>query len=308
MFRLVLIILSLFALQACGSGGTVSAPVVLKTYSDGSGIVTGSQDFEHTYEPANVIIAASNVQFGKEFVGSSSPLSTSEGGHGQYFVLKQKGVASNGATLEVWTVGEALNAYRNVVGVLNEYVGISVLTKDDDHDDQAGYDPGGFDDPFWDAISNEESWLNLISTKLSSIDPNHEVSIFSAGSKPSNLPSGTFSYNGPASILTANEIGDGTVFVTANFDNESANIVANIPANSPGGNTLPYYFSANNIAINTSDGSFFTSSGSIGITGQTSKSASIKGYFAGSGATGVHGLAYGNSDVDELTGVFFGSR
>ena len=152
------------------------------------------------------------------------------------------------------------------MGIFNDYVGISVLTID------------------------------------------NEVGILSAGSKPSNLPTGTFSYNGAASVLTANEIGDGTVTVTANFDNERANIVANIPAYSVGGNTLPYYFSGNNISINTSDGSFFTGSGSIGITGQSSKSASIKGYFAGSGATGVHGLAYGNSNGDDIMGVFYGSR
>ena len=261
MFRLFSIIISLFALSACGGGGTVSTPTVLKTYNDGSGVVVGSPDLGDAGGPSNLVIAAADVQVAEEIAGGTVALTaTAQTVNGQYYVVTRTGVASNGAALEIITAGETLNAFNN------DYAAISIVTIND------------------------------------------ELGILSAGSKPTNLPNGTFSYSGVASVLTATEVGDGTVTLTANFNNKLANIVANIPANSVGGNTLPYFFSANNMAINTNDGSFFTGSGLIGVTGQTSKSASIKGFFAGSNATGIHGMAYGNSNSDEMMGVFYGSR
>ena len=261
MIRLDLVLVCLFALSACGGGGTVSTPIVLKNYSDGSGVVVGSPDMGDAGGPSNLVIAASNVQVAKEVAGGSLDLTAiSQTVNGQYYVVTRTGVASNGAALEIITAGKTLNAYSN------DYAAVSIVSV------------------------------------------NGELGVLSAGSKPSNLPNGSFSYSGTSSVLTDTEVGDGTFTLTANFNNQSANIVANIPANSVGGNTLPYFFSANNMAINTNDGSFFTRSGLIGVTGQTSKSASIKGYFAGSNATGVHGMAYGNSNSADIMGVFYGSR
>ena len=94
----------------------------------------------------------------------------------------------------------------------------------------------------------------------------------------------------------------------ANFDSKTANVAANIPANSASGNNNAYFFSANGMPINTSDGSFSTSSALMGQTGTGGSSASVKGYFAGVGAKGVHGMVYNNSDARTPVGVFVADR
>ena len=263
MFRVIFCLTVAVSLSACGGGGTVNTPVVLKTYNDGSGVVTGSPDLGDAGGPSNLVIAASDIQVAEEVAGGSVATTVTSqgvfGDFGQFYIVTRTGVASNGAALEIITAGETLN------------------------------------------------FVNLDYVAMSIVGINDEAGVLSAGSKPTNLPNGTFSYSGVASVLSEDEIGDGTVTVTANFSSKTANIVASVPANS-GVNTLPYFFSANNMAINTNDGSFHTGNGSIGITGQTSNSASIKGYFAGTNATGVHGVAYPNSDDDEIMGVFYGSR
>ena len=109
-------------------------------------------------------------------------------------------------------------------------------------------------------------------------------------------------------IFTEPEAGNGTATFTANFDSKTANVAANIPANSASGNSNAYFFSANGMPINTSDGSFSTSNALMGQTGTGGSSASVKGYFAGVGAKGVHGMVYNNSDARTPVGVFVADR
>jgi hypothetical protein len=46
--------------------------------------------------------------------------------------------------------------------------------------------------------------------------------------------------------------------------------------------------------IDRTSGAFSTKTGTIGLSTGATESASINGYFAGTGAEGVHGLAYSN--------------
>ena len=56
-----------------------------------------------------------------------------------------------------------------------------------------------------------------------------------------------------------------------------------------------------------STGAFSTDDALIGLNGGDQISASINGYFAGTGAEGVHGLAYSN-DTQNYTGAFYGKK
>ena len=67
------------------------------------------------------------------------------------------------------------------------------------------------------------------------------------------------------------------------------------------------YFSADKMKIVPSTGAFSTDSASIGLSNGATESASINGYFAGTGAEGVHGLAYSN-DTQNYTGAFYGKK
>jgi hypothetical protein len=124
------------------------------------------------------------------------------------------------------------------------------------------------------------------------------------GSAATSLPIGIFSYSGKASIggnTTFNgvELEDGTFTMRADFVNKSANITAQTPNK---------FFSSNNLSIDASSGKF-EGNGSIGVISVESTPAAVVGYFAGSQAEGVHGIAYQISDVyDGMGAVFYGSR
>ncbi len=62
------------------------------------------------------------------------------------------------------------------------------------------------------------------------------------------------------------------------------------------------------MTIDRVTGAFSTDSATIGLSnGGDQISASISGYFAGTGAEGVHGLAYSN-DTQNYTGAFYGKK
>ena len=276
--KLILTAPCLAMLAACGGSGTsnspvgptnptVPAPVVLKSYTDGSGVVSANPNFGSAGGDSNLIVIASDVLAATEVAGGTINLSQvgSQTNNGSYYVNTRTGTASNGSTLQIVTAGESLNLSGS------EYAAISIVT------------------------------IN-----------SNSIGISSAGSEASQIPQGTYTYTGTASVLdlgSAN-IGDGSFSLTANFNSNTANIAATIPANSPQGNTNPaYFFSANGMQIDQSDGSFASSNGLIGATGVTSESASVNGYFAGSGATGVHGVAYSNAqNTPSYIGAFYGSK
>ena len=138
---------------------------------------------------------------------------------------------------------------------------------------------------------------------------NNEVGLLSTGSTATSLPSGTYTYSGAVSVVeNVSVIGDGTFTLTANFNTNKADITASTLASESTNNTA-YFFSGSGMQIDQSEGSFSTSTGLIGVTGGASESASVKGYFAGTAAKGVHGLAYTNDTATpDLVGAFYGSR
>ena len=148
---------------------------------------------------------------------------------------------------------------------------------------------------------------------MSLIKIGSEYGITTSGSKVNGMPTGSYTYTGAASVLSlggaTTGIGDGTFTMAANFDNNTASVAATIPSNSPAGSFNPaYFFASNSIIINQTDGSFSTSNATIGETDVSSNSASIKGYFAGTNAKGVHGQVFSNSSTMNWLGSFYGSR
>ena len=137
--------------------------------------------------------------------------------------------------------------------------------------------------------------------------------LFTSGSQIAALPSGTFTYTGSAAVR---EIGvganTGSFTMTANFTDNSATLTATMPADQ---NAAAYFFTANDITINPTNGSFGDTSGNatIGQTGSTSMKASVLGSFAGLNAEGVHGVVYDDAqgqmeDSATYIGAFAGSR
>jgi hypothetical protein len=252
-------------LSGCGGGGTVSdiatQPIILKTFSNGSGVVVGSPDLGSAGGPSNLVIAASDVEVAAEVAGGTLALTaTGQTVDGKYYIVTREGTASNGVSLTVVTEGITLSED------LREYTAMSLVTI------------------------------------------NNELGLTSSGSKPTNLPTGTHSYTGYAVVSAASEAGNGTVTLTANFNERIANVAANIPANSASGNSNAYFFSANGMNINVRDGSFSTANARIGEVGKSPYTANIKGYFAGSNAKGAHGLVYGNDSTAQMLGVFAADR
>lgn len=144
---------------------------------------------------------------------------------------------------------------------------------------------------------------------ISVVTINNKLGLLSGGAASTSLPSGTYVYNGNASVVeNVTDSGDGTFSLTADFNTNTANMTASTLASASTNNTA-YFFSGSNMQIDQADGSFSTSSGLIGVTGGASESASVKGYFAGTNAKGVHGIAYTNDAASpDLVGAFYGSR
>ena len=112
-----------------------------------------------------------------------------------------------------------------------------------------------------------------------------ERTLFSAGSVTTSLPTGQFTYSGGDTYIvfdTYQEQSNGNITLTADFTNKTGSVLAK---------TDNTYMSATNFDINLIDGTFSGDSAEIGLIGGLSKVAStINGAFAGSGATGVHGM------------------
>lgn len=145
-------------------------------------------------------------------------------------------------------------------------------------------------------------------TALSLVIVNDELGILSAGTPTVNLPTGTYVYSGTSSVAGINGDGDGTFAMNVNFNTNKADIAASIPENTGLRDNPAYFFGADNISINSSSGSFSSSSAKIGLAGTSGNDASVHGYFAGSSAQGVHGIVYENGSTAQYTGGFYGSR
>lgn len=144
-----------------------------------------------------------------------------------------------------------------------------------------------------------------------------KIGLQSAGSpvpsmKPSDLPSGDQNYNGTAIIRKDSNVnlqGTDTNFnMTANFQTKTVTMIAITTKN---GEDIPAMVFKTKpsvpMVINNVTGAFSTDDALIGLNGGDQISASISGYFAGTGAEGVHGLAYSN-DTQNYTGAFYGKK
>ena len=144
-----------------------------------------------------------------------------------------------------------------------------------------------------------------------------KIGLQSAGSpvpsmKPSDLPSGDQNYNGTAIIRKDSNVnlhGTDTNFnMTANFQTKTVTMTAITTKN---GEDIPAMVFKTKpsvpMVINNVTGAFSTDDALIGLNGGDQISASISGYFAGTGAEGVHGLAYSN-DTQNYTGAFYGKK
>ena len=126
--------------------------------------------------------------------------------------------------------------------------------------------------------------------------------VFTAGSKVNGLPTGSFGYAGAVAFYKNGATVDfeqGSFSMTANFSNQTGSISAN---------TNSYSFGETNIAINSSDGSFSGSSGTIGTTGGATDTSNLKGFFAGTNANGVHGMAYSAGSEANYVATFAGKK
>ena len=134
-----------------------------------------------------------------------------------------------------------------------------------------------------------------------------DTGLQSAGTPVSELPEGTHLYSGTAIIRKdsdKNMQGKGAFHMTADFQKNEVRIDAVTSADADN-NIAGMYFSADKMKIVPSTGAFSTNS--IGLSNGATESASINGYFAGTDAEGVHGLAYSN-DTQNYTGAFYGKK
>ena len=131
--------------------------------------------------------------------------------------------------------------------------------------------------------------------------------------KPSNLPSGDQNYNGTAIIRKDSNVnlqGTDTNFnMTANFQTKTVTITAITTKNVEDIPAMVFKTKPSvPMVINNVTGAFSTDDALIGLNGGDQISASISGYFAGTGAEGVHGLGYGNNDNQSYSGAFYGKK
>ena len=144
---------------------------------------------------------------------------------------------------------------------------------------------------------------------MSVVTINSQPGLLTGGAAASSLPNGTYVYTGPALVVDdVVNASDGSFTLRANFDTNTASLSASTIV-SLSTNGTAYFFSGSDMHIDQSEGSFSTATGLIGKTGGASESASVKGYFAGTAAKGVHGVAYTNDTAaPDLVGGFYGSR
>ena len=126
-------------LAACGGGGGGSASgssnttspdavTTLKSYDDGSGVLAVESIYGSSADvPTNVLIGAPDLTAAREIALGTVNLEVVPGSasqSGPFYVVTRRGTASNGASLEVATVGENLNLSGT------EYASISLVTAD----------------------------------------------------------------------------------------------------------------------------------------------------------------------------------
>ena len=136
-------------------------------------------------------------------------------------------------------------------------------------------------------------------------DANSQLIGVAFGPKPTNLPSGNFSYTGWHGITTnlANGGGDGLFTMNVNFSDGTGSYSANTTISAITG------LNGNITLDNTTgelSGTNLVLSGSLAGLDLTGKTATLVGNFHGNGATDVSGIFF--TDNLDFAGGFLGSR
>jgi hypothetical protein len=125
----------------------------------------------------------------------------------------------------------------------------------------------------------------------------------------SDLPKGSQRYEGKV-IIRKNNNPDtqlsGAFYMGVDFTNAKVDYI-DADAGTSDEKLIFKADSADDMTIDRVSGAFSTDSATIGLSNGATESASINGYFAGTGAEGVHGLAYSN-DTQNYTGAFYGKK
>ena len=140
--------------------------------------------------------------------------------------------------------------------------------------------------------------LNNSGTEYVSIfvgETDEGVALMVTGTPATQFPTGNYRYEGYAALLASSTaeraafIEGGTFAMNVNFDNKTGSIT---------GASENLIFTENQIAINTSNGEFSGSSGTIGHRSGVKLPASLEGNFYGSNATGVGGVTTSDLSTD----------
>ncbi|MDC1482360.1 transferrin-binding protein-like solute binding protein [Ascidiaceihabitans sp.] len=119
------------------------------------------------------------------------------------------------------------------------------------------------------------------------------VALMVTGTPATQLPTGNYSYEGSAVLVDSttaeSSVEGGTFAMNVNFDNKTGSIT---------GASENLIFTENQITINTSNGEFSGSSGTIGQRSGVKLPASLEGNFYGSNATGVGGVTTSDLSVN----------
>ena len=142
--------------------------------------------------------------------------------------------------------------------------------------------------------------LNNSGTEYVSIfvgETDEGVALMVTGTPATQLPTGNYRYEGYAVLMGSPTVDEstetlesGTFAMNVNFDNKTGSIT---------GASENLIFTENQIAINTSNGEFSGSSGTIGYRSGAKFPASLEGNFYGSNATGVGGVTTSDLSADD---------
>ena len=246
--------------SGCGGGGTSLTAGIDQDFSADHKTAT---DVLKQYSNGDAVIAFKGV------LQDGSPSETPR----YYFVLSQDAQAAidtfNGVV--VW---ENINQYYdqgNVYGIIRE-----------------GANAKG-ESIYVNTVGRN---LNLSGSEFVSysfVRVEEDAGYLTSGTTITSLPSGNFLYTGSAIIGIEAVIESGDNFsLSADFNNKELSFTAL---------TENFYASANELRIDTSNGSFSGDGGTIGERNSTfSMPATVVGAFAGTNAGGVHGVVYPTLD------------
>ena len=219
-------------------------------------------------------------------------------------VVSENIAYSNGTYNAAFLVSDTNNASKIADALYRANNGLLTVTDAESYVDGSYYIVGRGVNAAGEVIELSASGVMLSSDTFVSynvIEVGSEFGLGTDGSTINGLPVGTFNYNGDV-FITGGPFGAaaerGNLNLTANFSTSSASLSAL---------TENKFLAADNLTI--SQNGKLSGQGIIGATSRSRSNATINGYFAGTNAAGVHGVAAQNADVaNGMAAIFIGSR